>query len=213
MTSPPLTPQRLLSAYAQGVFPMAMTRESTELHWFSPQHRGILPLKGLHLSRSLRKRLLRWDYQVRTDLAFAQVIEGCAERPETWINAELSDLYRALHHAGYAHSLEIWRGEVLLGGVFGVSLGGAFFGESMFSRERDASKLALVWLMDRLVRAGFVLFDTQFLTPHLQSMGGVEIPRAQYQALLARALDTRTDFHAPTPATPQLILQRMTQTS
>lgn len=210
---PPLTPEMLLSGYAQGIFPMAMSRDEPGLHWFDPARRGIIPLDGLHVSRSLHRRVLRWDYLVRINTAFVEVVAACAARPETWINAGLTRLYQDLHAAGYAHSLEVWRGDALVGGIFGVSLGGAFFGESMFSRQRDASKLAMVWAVERLRSAGFTLFDTQYLTPHLRSMGGVEIARAEYQARLADALPLRAEFTAPPPPTPQSILQRITQTS
>ena len=208
-----LTPKMLLGAYAQGIFPMAMERDAQELHWFDPQHRGIIPLHGLHVSRSLRRRLCRWDYDVRINTAFADVVAACADRTETWINAGLTSLYDGLHAARHAHSLEIWRAGTLVGGIFGVSLGAAFFGESMFSRERDASKLAMVWLVDRLRDAGFALFDTQYLTPHLASLGGVEITRSDYRARLARALAHQADFAAPPLPSPQSILQRINQTS
>lgn len=212
-TDPPLTPELLLAGYAQGIFPMAMRRDDSALHWFDPPRRGVMPLTGLHISRSLRKRVRRWDYLVRVNSAFAEVVEACGDRPETWINADLARLYQGLHGAGHAHSLEIWQEGVLAGGIFGITLGGAFFGESMFSRRRDASKLAIVWLVDRLRRAGFTLFDTQYLTPHLASLGGVEVSRARYRAALADALPRRADFTAPAPATPQEILQRISQTS
>ena len=210
---PPLTPEMLLSGYAQGIFPMAMSRDEPGLHWFDPVRRGIIPLDGLHVSRSLRRRVRRWDYLVRVNTAFSEVVAACAARPETWINAGLTALYQELHAAGYAHSLEVWREDALIGGIFGISLGGAFFGESMFSRQRDGSKLAMVWLVDRLRSAGFALFDTQYLTPHLQSLGGVEIARAEYRARLAEALRRQADFTAPPPPTPQSVLQRITQTS
>ncbi|MDP1670081.1 leucyl/phenylalanyl-tRNA--protein transferase [Phaeovulum sp.] len=210
---PPLSPEMLLSGYAQGIFPMAMTRDEAELHWFDPPRRGVMPLDALHVSRSLRRRVLRWNYLVRIDSAFCEVVSACGARPETWINAELARLYQSLHASGHAHSLEIWQEDTLVGGIFGVTLGGAFFGESMFSRRRDASKLAMVWLVDRLRRGGFTLLDTQYLTPHLASLGGIEIPRARYHAALADALPRQADFARPAPASPQEILQRISQTS
>ncbi len=212
-SAPTLTPEMLLGGYASGIFPMAMRRDARELHWFDPPRRGVVPLRGLHVSRSLRRSVLRWNYLVRVNSAFAEVVAACADRPETWINAELTQTYAALHAAGHAHCMEIWQDGALAGGIFGVALGGAFFGESMFSRRTDGSKLAMVWLVDRLRRAGFTLFDTQYLTPHLSSLGAIEIPRARYRAALSSALGTRADFSAPPPTTPQEILQRISQTS
>ena len=211
--TPALTPRLLLSAYAEGVFPMAMQRDDPELHWFSPVRRGIMPLDGLHVSRSLRRTLARGDYEVRLNTAFAEVVTACGARPETWINADLTETYSALHDSGHAHSLEIWRDGALAGGIFGVTLGGAFFGESMFSHRRDGSKLAMVWLVDRLRRAGFQLFDTQYLTPHLASLGGIEIPRARYRDMLQKALTVAADIAAPAASTPYDVLQRISQIS
>ncbi|SOC05202.1 leucyl/phenylalanyl-tRNA--protein transferase [Rhodobacter sp. JA431] len=208
-----LSPDLLISAYAQGIFPMAAARDATELHWFEPRLRGIIPLTNLHISRSLAREMRRMPYTIRTNTAFRAVVEGCAERDETWINDALFELYDALHEIGAAHALEVWEGDTLVGGIFGVTLGGAFFGESMFSRRRSASKIALAYTVDRLLRAGFVLFDTQYLTPHLKSMGGVEIPRAIYRQRLAEALAVTADFTAPEIPDVQSILQRRTQTS
>ncbi|MBZ4021420.1 leucyl/phenylalanyl-tRNA--protein transferase [Rhodobacter sp. TJ_12] len=208
-----LSPDLLISAYAQGIFPMASARDSEELHWFEPRLRGIIPLHNLHISRSLAREMRRMPYTIRTNTAFRAVVEGCADRDETWINDTLFELYDALHALGVAHALEVWEGETLVGGIFGLTLGGAFFGESMFSRRRNASKIALAYTVDRLLRAGFVLFDTQYLTPHLKSMGGVEIPRAIYRQRLAEALQLRADFTVPEIPTVQSVLQRKTQTS
>ncbi|MGY6412369.1 MAG: leucyl/phenylalanyl-tRNA--protein transferase [Alkalilacustris sp.] len=213
MTQQALTPDLLLRAYAAGVFPMAEGRDDPTLHWVDPPRRGVLPLDGFHMSRSLRRRLLRAPWRVSVDTAFAEVMEGCADRPETWINGPIRALSQALHARGHAHSLEVWEGPALVGGVYGVALGGAFFAESMFSRRTDASKAALAWLVDRLHRAGFVLCDTQFLTPHLQSLGGVEIGRAAYRRKLAEALGTPADFTAPALPDAQGLVQRMSQTS
>ena len=196
------------------MFPMAEGRDSSELHWVEPRQRGILPLAGFHISRSLRHRILAGGYEVRCDTDFSGVVSACAARDETWINAALHQLYGDLHRMGNAHSLEIWAEGGLIGGVFGVTLGRAFFGESMFSRRVDASKLALSYLVDRLKRAGYELFDTQFLTPHLATLGAVEIPRADYKRQLALALEGMADFTLSGPAPdPQLLIQRMTQTS
>lgn len=212
-----LSPEILLSAYAQGIFPMAAAREDAELHWFEPRMRGVIPLHNFHISRSLAREIRRENVTIRTNTAFRAVVEGCADRAETWINDTLFDLYDRLHAMGAAHALEVWRGPELIGGIFGVTLGGAFFGESMFSRAPNASKLALAYTVERLMTAGFVLFDTQYLTAHLKSMGGVEIPRASYRRLLAGALPLHADFTAPAvpgaEALLQSIRQRSTQTS
>lgn len=209
-----ITPELLLRAYASGIFPMADGRDDPTIHWVDPHKRGILPLDGFRISRSLKRRILKWGYTIRTDTDFAGVLCGCADREETWINPQIAELYLALHHAGFAHSLEIWEGDALVGGVYGVVLGGAFFGESMFSRRKDASKVALAWLVDRLRAGDFLLFDTQFLTPHLQSLGGLEISRSAYHVRLAQALAHDACFspegYEPTAYS---VIQRSTQTS
>lgn len=209
-----LTTGALLRGYRRGIFPMAEGRDNPILHWVEPHLRGILPLGGFHISRSLRRRILRGGYQVTVNRDFAATVAACADRPDTWINAELTRLYLALRAEGHAHSLEVWRGDKLIGGVFGLTLGRVFCGETMFSREVDGSKIALAYLVDRLRQAGFVLFDTQFLTPHLATLGGVEIPQAAYLALLKPALaGSAADFTAPTIPDPQLLMQRISQTS
>lgn len=213
MSNGSLSSGLLLRGYASGAFPMAETRFSRDIFWVSPELRGIFPLDGFHISRSLRRRILKWDYKIRIDHAFAQVVESCADRPETWINAEIYQAYIKLHGEGHAHSLEVWEGEELVGGVYGVTLGAAFFGESMFSRRRDASKVALAYLVDRLSAAGFKLFDTQFLTPHLASLGAVEIPKATYLHRLEEALLQQANFTEPKTPQPSGMLQRMSQTS
>jgi leucyl/phenylalanyl-tRNA---protein transferase len=195
-----LTAAHLLRAYAMGIFPMAQSRDDPEVHWVDPRRRGVLPLDGFHISRSLARHIRRGGYQARVDTAFADVVTACADRDETWINATIYGLYLDLHRAGHAHSQEIWRDGRLVGGVYGVHLGRAFFGESMFSAETDGSKLTLAHLVARLRAGGFVLFDTQFLTPHLASLGAVEIPRAAYHRQLAAALDGQARWHvAPVP--------------
>ncbi len=201
-----LTPDLLLGAYASGIFPMSESRDDPEVFWVDPERRGIFPLQRFHISRSLRRRIRRGGFEVRFDTAFEAVVRACADRHETWINETIFDLYAALHRLGHAHSAEIWEDETLIGGVYGVTLGAAFFGESMFSRRRDASKLALAWLIDRLRAGGFMLFDTQFLTPHLASLGAVEISRAEYRALLAEALEREADFdrQGAVPAMPRV---------
>lgn len=214
MTDPVITPELLLNAYATGIFPMAETRDDPDIFWVDPRRRGIFPLNGFHLSRSLARQMRRWPHGVSVNRAFAAVVDGCADRDETWINAEIRSLYIALHRMGHAHSLEIWEEDELVGGVYGVTLGAAFFGESMFSRRTDASKIALAYLVDRLRQGGFTLFDTQFLTPHLASLGAVEVTRAEYHRQLEKALGGRGDFAGPAlPATPQVVVQRITQTS
>lgn len=192
-----LTADLLLRAYAAGIFPMAESRDDPTIHWVDPRRRGIFPLDGFHISRSLSRRIRGWNYTIRTDSAFEAVLQGCAHRPETWINPAIHDLYMDLYHQGQAHSLEVWEGNDLVGGVYGVTLGAAFFGESMFSRRTDASKVALVWLVHRLRAGGFRLFDTQFLTPHLASLGGQEISRGEYRRRLAEALTHQASFDPP----------------
>jgi leucyl/phenylalanyl-tRNA---protein transferase len=192
-----LTPDHLLSAYVQGIFPMAEARDDPAVHWVDPRFRGVVPLDGFHISRSLARTLRRWPHRVTVDTAFEAVVKACAARPETWINTTILNLYMALHERGYGHSLEVWDGDELVGGVYGVVLGAAFFGESMFSRRTDASKVALAYLVHRLRAGGFTLFDTQFLTPHLASLGGIEIKRAEYHRRLAVALTERARFNPP----------------
>jgi leucyl/phenylalanyl-tRNA--protein transferase len=192
MHGPRLTPEILLRAYADGLFPMAERRTDPTLYWVSPEKRGIIPLDSFHVPRRLARTVRAGAFTVTADKAFAAVMQACAApapgRPESWINDEILRLYTALHAGGHAHSLECWQGGELQGGLYGVQLGGAFFGESMFSRARDASKVALVHLVEGLKRGGFSLLDTQFLTAHLARFGAVEIPRQQYLALLNRAL-------------------------
>ena len=191
---PDLTAETLLRGYATGIFPMAEARDDTRIHWVDPRQRGILPLDGFHLSRKLARHIRSTGATIRVDSAFDAVVSACAAREETWISHQIQSLYRALHAAGFAHSVEVWDGDALTGGVYGVTLGAAFFGESMFSRRTDASKLALAHTVHRLRAGGFQLFDTQFLTPHLASLGGVEIPRAAYQRTLAEALSQPATF-------------------
>lgn len=208
-----LTPDLLLQAYQQGLFPMAETRDTQDVFWVQPRFRGILPLDGFHISRSLRKTLRRGHLMASADRAFAQVVQGCAARPETWINPPIYDVYQALHAQGDAHSIEVWQGDALVGGVYGVTVGTAFFGESMFSTVTDASKVALVCAIDRLQQQGFTLFDTQFITPHLASLGGIEIPRAAYEDRLANALTQVADFGPAGTIDLAQLAQSITHTS
>lgn len=208
-----LTARTMLAAYAMGIFPMAASASGPELFWFDPQQRGVLPVGGVHVSRSMR-RLLRQDrWQASIDRDFAGVVAGCADRDETWINTELLALYAELFDLGRAHSLEIWQDGALIGGVFGLSLGGAFFAESMFSRRPNASKAALIWLSEHLARCGFALWDTQYPNPHLASMGGTTIARSDYHRRLTRALSLTADFSAHALPSAQALLQDTTQTS
>ncbi|PCJ04727.1 MAG: leucyl/phenylalanyl-tRNA--protein transferase [Rhodobacteraceae bacterium] len=208
-----LSAELLLRAYSAGVFPMAEHRDDPEIFWVDPKRRGILPLDRFHISHSLARRIRRGGYEVTVNRDFPAVVASCADRTETWINDEIRDRYIELHQMGRAHSLEIWQDGDLSGGVYGVTIGAAFFGESMFSRRTDASKIALAHLVDRLNQAGFVLCDTQFLTPHLASLGGQEISRAAYQARLHVAVQGTADFTTPAVSSAQELLQRSTQTS
>lgn len=208
-----LSPELLLHGYSIGIFPMAEHRDDAEVFWVDPKLRGILPLDGFHVSRSLRKRLRTCGFGISVDSSFAQVVDGCADRAETWINAEIRRHYISLFQAGHAHSLEVWDGDELVGGVYGVVIGAAFFGESMFSRRKDASKIALTYLVDRLKKGGFRLFDTQFLTSHLASLGGIEVTRARYHNDLQAAIEVSADFRAPRIPSAYEITQRKTHTS
>ncbi len=209
-----LTPDLLLRAYATGLFPMAESAEDPELFWVDPERRGVLPLDTIHIPRRLKKTLRQRRFEVTADRDFLGVLRGCAERTSnrksTWINAEIIRLYAALHAMGAAHSVETWRDSQLVGGLYGVALGGAFFGESMFSREADASKVALVHLVARLRRGGFTLLDTQFVTAHLARFGAVEISRRVYRKRLDMALETEARFPREMDAEGLAILQTLT---
>ena len=213
-----LTPEILLRAYSVGLFPMAERRDDPTLYWIDPEKRGILPLNKFHIPRRLLRTVRAETFDVRCDTAFRAVIEACAEagpgREESWINAEIVALYCALHEMGRAHSVECWRAGALAGGLYGVTLGAAFFGESMFSRVSQASKVALVHLLARLRAGGFSLLDVQFVTPHLARFGAVEVHRSGYRQMLADALDRTASFHsAVTRSELDAVLQSTTQTS
>jgi leucyl/phenylalanyl-tRNA---protein transferase len=184
-----IDPDLLLRAYAIGVFPMSDGRSAADVYWVEPRRRAILPLDDFHLSRSLRKTLRSGRFAVTRDRAFGEVIRGCSERPETWINASIEESYRDLHARGHAHSVEVWDEGELVGGLYGVRLAGAFFGESMFSTATDASKVALAWLVARMKAGGFGLLDCQFMTDHLRSLGAVEISQQRYLEMLEAVLD------------------------
>jgi leucyl/phenylalanyl-tRNA--protein transferase len=215
---PELTPDILLRTYAAGIFPMAESADDPTLFWVDPDRRGVLPLDTFHVPRKLQKTLRSGRFEVRIDTAFADVIRMCGEandgRPSTWINGEIIRLYAGLHRMGHAHSIESWRDGRLVGGLYGVALGGAFFGESMFSREPDASKVALCHLVARLRRGRFTLLDTQFVTRHLSQFGVREIARAEFRRLLAQALDVNAEFYrGPLGESDLAFRQSLTQTS
>lgn len=208
-----LTPELVLRAYGAGVFPMADHAEATDLYWVDPRRRGVLPLDRFRLSRSLRRRIRKDDYRIRVNTEFEAVLDACADRPETWINDAIRHVFIQIHYMGHAHSVELWQGDGLVGGLYGLHLGSAFFGESMFSRITDASKIALAYLVARLRAGGFTLLDTQFTTPHLESLGAVSITRLQYQEKLSRALIRHGNFYSLSEDTSasdivQLITQR-----
>jgi leucyl/phenylalanyl-tRNA--protein transferase len=212
-----LTPELLLQAYAAGIFPMAESAADPELFWVDPQRRGVLPLDRFHLPRRLRRTLRSGQFEIRCDTAFEDVMRGCAaatgDRPQTWINDEIIALYTALFRRGAAHSVETWAAGELVGGLYGIHLGAAFFGESMFSRVTDASKVALAHLVARLRHGGFLLLDTQFVTAHLVRFGAVEISRRDYNARLAAALGKEAQFVLELPGDVLSSLQSSTPRS
>jgi leucyl/phenylalanyl-tRNA--protein transferase len=213
-----LTPELLLKAYACGVFPMADSRDSPDVFWVDPPERGILPLDAVHLPRRLRRTIKQAPYRVTIDTAFSRVMQACAQstanRKDTWINETILHLYSRLHERKHAHSVECWDGNELVGGLYGVRIGGAFFGESMFHRATDASKIALMYLVARLRVGGFTLLDTQFTTDHLSQFGTAEIPRGTYHQRLAQAVLVDADFYRlPAASTPSEIIQSVTHRS
>lgn len=210
--------RELLDCYARGAFPMAETRDDPRIFLLEPDVRGVLPLDSFHIPRSLRRTVRQDVFHVTVNRCFEAVLRGCAApgpgREDTWINERIASLYLELHAAGHAHSIECWRDGALAGGLYGVSLGAAFFGESMFSRQTDASKTALVHLVARLKTGGFELLDAQFLTAHLQRFGAIATPRARYKAMLSKAVAREADFFALPEGLPGAqLLQSMTQTS
>lgn len=188
-----ITVDILLRAYSAGLFPMADSADDPELFWVEPEIRGIIPLNDFHVSKSLTKAMRKKPFDIRFDTAFEAVMAGCAaeapDRPSTWINATIRKLYTELHQIGHAHSVEAWEGDELVGGLYGVSLGAAFFGESMFSRRTNASKICLVHLVERLRAGGFVLLDTQFTTDHLKTFGAIDVPKLEYAKMLDLAVN------------------------
>ncbi len=206
-----ITPQVLLKAYSCGIFPMAESAEDPALYWIEPQHRGILPLDSVHVPRRLARTIRTTPFDVRIDTDYEGVISGCAAsrpgRRSTWINSRIRALYRELFELGHCHTVEVWNGERLVGGLYGVALGGAFFGESMFSYERDASKIALVHLVARLIAGGFTLLDTQFVTDHLRQFGTIEVDRDLFQRRLDQALKVTGVFsRLPADASPSAVM-------
>jgi len=207
-----ITPQVLLRAYACGIFPMAESADDPQLYWIEPQARGVLPLDGVIVPRRLQRTIRRAAYEVRIDSDFEGIIEGCAAsrpgRRSTWINAQIRNLYRELHRQGHCHTVEVWHDGRLAGGLYGVALGGAFFGESMFSNVRDASKVALVYLAARLIYGGFSLLDTQFVTDHLRQFGTIEVDKAEFHARLDAAIEAEADFkRLPLDASARQVLE------
>ncbi|MEO1293791.1 MAG: leucyl/phenylalanyl-tRNA--protein transferase [Pseudomonadota bacterium] len=211
---PPISARLLLEGYASGIFPMAEGANASDIFWVDPKLRGVLPLDGLHVSRSLKKTVKKGGYKVRVNTRFNTVVAACAHRDETWINRTIAELYNDLHRMGYAHSVEVWVDGEIAGGLYGVALGGAFFGESMFSRQPDMSKIALVHLVARLREGGFTLLDTQFVTDHLERMGAIEISREAYSARLKEAIRRPAEFHRMAlDLEPHSVLQLSTQMS
>jgi len=213
-----LTPDILLRTYAAGIFPMAESADDPTLFWVDPDKRGVLPIDGFRITRKLQKKLLRNSFDVRCDTAYEAVIRACGayrpERPKTWINSEIVRLYSGLFAMGHAHSVETWHDGRMVGGLYGVSIAGAFFGESMFSLETDASKIALCHLIARLRRGGYTLLDTQFTTSHLIGFGAMEIDRADYRRQLTAALQARASFYlGPLDSSDLTFRQSLTQTS
>lgn len=194
-----LTPALILRAYSCGLFPMAESKAERDVFWVDPETRGVIPLDGFHVPRRLARTVRAGRFRISVDRDFARVVRGCARRtkrrPESWINGPIFEAYCALHRQGHAHSVEAWQEDTLVGGLYGVTLGAAFFGESMFSTERDASKVALVHLVARLRSGGFTLLDTQFVTSHLTRFGAVEMPRARYLSKLSDALTRTATFY------------------
>jgi len=215
----------LLACYRRGVFPMGDSREDPNLFLVDPDVRGVLPLESFHIPKRLKRRVRQDPFRIDVDTAFTRVVEMCAEstqdRVSTWINSPILNLYSALHREGYAHSVECWENDRLVGGLYGVSIGGAFFGESMFSRATDASKIALVHLVARLLEGGYTLLDAQFHNPHLEQFGLLEVPRDQFRRMLSRALTVNADFYCRSDESPDDggaftgsgAVQRITQTS
>jgi len=215
-----ITPELLMHAYAQGIFPMAESADTDEVYWVDPELRGIFPLDDFHVPKKLAKTILKKPFRVTVNKAFREVISACAapkagqDRDNTWINDAIIDVYNQLHLLGYVHSIECWQDDQLVGGLYGVCFSGVFCGESMFHTQTDASKIALVYLVARLKVGGFQLLDTQFITPHLAQFGAIEVPRREYKKRLQEALEIEGDFYSlSADASPETILHSVTQIS
>ena len=213
MNQDALDPQLMLHAYAQGIFPMAETSMDPKLFWVDPEYRGVFPINQFRVSRSMNRFMRKSNLSATLNHSFEVVLSQCADREETWINPTLQAFYNQLHVANQCHSLEVWQGHNLIGGVFGLTIGGAFFGESMFSKQDNGSKAALAFLITHLQKCGFTLFDTQFITDHLASLGAVEITRVAYRHQLAQAIELPVSIISQPLPSVQDVLQRRTQTS
>ena len=198
---PDVTPEVLLRAYKAGIFPMSESCDDPDIFWVDPRVRGILPVENFHVPRRLKRTVRSERFEITINMEFKSIMEGCAasvgNRPKTWINGQIIELYTALHDMGFAHSIECWRNGLLSGGLYGIALGGVFFGESMFSRERDSSKVALVHLIARMRAGNFMFVDTQFISKHLSKFGAIEISRSRYQSLLKQAISIKSNFNVP----------------
>tara|TARA_B110000003_G_scaffold111278_1_gene113897 strand:- start:502 stop:1125 length:624 start_codon:yes stop_codon:yes gene_type:complete len=190
----PLAPETLIRAYCNGIFPMAEGKDTNKIFWISPEVRGVIPLNKFHISKSLRRSIVKRDYNIKINTDFLGVIKNCADRPESWINSDILKAYSDLFNLGFCHSIEVWDNDDLIGGVYGLAIKRAFFGESMFSKRSNASKIALAYLISRLKYGGFLLFDVQFQSEHLKTLGAIEVLKANYQDLLKNALEGDANF-------------------
>ncbi|MFL2799550.1 MAG: leucyl/phenylalanyl-tRNA--protein transferase [Paracoccaceae bacterium] len=190
----PLAPETLIRAYCNGIFPMAEGKDTNKIFWISPEVRGVIPLNKFHISKSLRRSIVKRDYNIKINTDFLGVIKNCADRPESWINSDILKAYSNLFNLGFCHSIEVWENDDLIGGIYGLAIKRAFFGESMFSKRSNASKIALAYLVSRLKYGGFLLFDVQFQSEHLKTLGAIEVLKANYQDLLKNALEGDANF-------------------
>ena len=189
-----LAPETLIRAYCNGIFPMAEGKNTDKIFWISPEIRGVIPLNNFHISKSLRRSIVKRDYNIKINTDFLGVIKNCADRPESWINSDILKAYSNLFNLGFCHSIEVWENDDLIGGIYGLAIKRAFFGESMFSKRSNASKIALAYLVSRLKYGGFLLFDVQFQSEHLKTLGAIEVLKANYQDLLKNALEGDANF-------------------
>ena len=189
-----LAPETLIRAYCNGIFPMAEGKDTNKIFWISPEVRGVIPLNKFHISKSLRRSIVKRDYNIKINTDFLGVIKNCADRSESWINSDILKAYSDLFNLGFCHSIEVWENDDLIGGIYGLAIKRAFFGESMFSKRSNASKIALAYLVSRLKYGGFLLFDVQFQSEHLKTLGAIEVLKANYQDLLKNALEGEANF-------------------